>query len=60
MRPSGKITLGSPELLSMDMGEAADFWKVPVPIGRRDRKNGMRKRKQSEIEDALRSAARSK
>lgn len=60
MRPSGKIALGSPELLSMDMGEAADFWKVPVPIGRRDRKNGMRKRKQSEIEDALRSAVRSK
>jgi len=39
----------------MDMGEAADYWKVPVPIGRRDRKNGLRKRKQSEIE-ALRES----
>lgn len=52
-RPRKKIALGSPELLSMDMGEAADFWKVPIPIGRRDRKNGLRKRKQSEIEKAL-------
>jgi DNA (cytosine-5)-methyltransferase 1 len=59
-RPSRKIVLGSPELLSMDMGEAADFWKVPVPIGRRDRKNGLRKRKQSEIEEELRTGARSK
>ena len=34
----------------MDMGEAADYWKVPVPIGKRDRKNGLHKRKQAEIE----------
>lgn len=59
-RPRQKIALGSPELLSMDMGEAADFWKVPVPIGRRDRKNGLRKRKQSEIEEALRTGERSR
>ncbi|MEI8122105.1 MAG: DNA cytosine methyltransferase [bacterium] len=44
------VTLGRPELLSMDMGEAAAFWNVPVPIGKRDRKNGLRKRKQEEIE----------
>jgi len=49
-RPTQKIRLGNPQLLAMDMGEAADFWNVPVPIGRRDRKNGLRKRKQSEIE----------
>jgi DNA (cytosine-5)-methyltransferase 1 len=55
-RPSRKISLGSPELLSMGMGEAADFWRVPVPIGRRDRKNGLRKRRQADIEAALRSA----
>ena len=54
-RPSRTIALGSPQLLAMDMGEAADYWKVPVPIGRRDRKNGLRKRKQSEIE-ALRES----
>ncbi|MFH1708800.1 MAG: DNA cytosine methyltransferase [Planctomycetota bacterium] len=49
-RPTRKIDLGRPELLSMDMGEAADYWNVPVPIGKRDRKNGLHKRKQSEIE----------
>jgi DNA (cytosine-5)-methyltransferase 1 len=53
IQPIRKIALGSPDLLSMDMGEAAEFWKVPVPIGRRDRKNGLRKRKQAEIEAAL-------
>jgi hypothetical protein len=42
----------------MDMGEAADYWKVPVLIGRRDRKNGLRKRKQTEIEEASRSETR--
>jgi DNA (cytosine-5)-methyltransferase 1 len=56
-RPRRKISLGSRELLSMGMGEAADFWRVPVPIGRRDRKNGLRKRRQADIEAALRSAA---
>lgn len=49
--PSRKLDLGRPELLSMDMGEAADYWKVSVPIQRRDRKNGFHKRKQSEIEE---------
>src|SRR5262249_53242735 len=50
--PTKRVSLGSPELLSMDMGEAADYWKIPVPISRRDRKNGLRKRKQEEIEEA--------
>ena len=49
-RPVRHLDLGRPELLSMDMGEAANYWKVPVPIARRDRKNGLHKRKQSEIE----------
>ena len=49
-RPTREVVLGSPELLSMNMGEAAEYWKVPVPIGRRDRKNGLHKRRQSEIE----------
>ena len=53
VRPDRSLTLGSPELLSMDMGEASEFWKVPAPIGRRDRKNGLRKRKQAEIEELL-------
>ncbi len=49
-RPSQSMDLGRPDLLSMDMGEAAEYWKVPIPIARRDRKNGLHKRKQSEIE----------
>jgi DNA (cytosine-5)-methyltransferase 1 len=57
-RPAKRVELGSPDLLSMDMGEAADYWKVPVPIGRRDRKNGLRKRKQAEIEEALSAQGR--
>lgn len=49
-RPARRLGLGNPQLLAMDMGEAADYWKVPVPIQRRDRKNGLRKRKQEDIE----------
>jgi DNA (cytosine-5)-methyltransferase 1 len=52
-RPSRTLTLGGVDLLSMDMGEAAEFWSVPVPIGRRDRKSGLRKRKQMDIEESL-------
>lgn len=52
-RPVRKIDLCHPELLSMDMGEAAAYWKVPIPIARRDRKSGMRKRKQAEIEATM-------
>jgi DNA (cytosine-5)-methyltransferase 1 len=59
-RPSRMIALGNPELLSMDMGEAAEYWRVPVPIARRDRKNGLRKRRQSEIEAAFLGPARRK
>lgn len=57
-RPSGSIDLGSPELLSMGMGEAAEYWKVPVPIAQRDRKNGLHKRKQTEIEASAPTAMR--
>ena len=57
-RPAQRVALGRPELLSMDMGEAAEYWKVPVPIARRDRKNGLHKRKQSEIEASAPTALR--
>ena len=50
MRPGKVLDLGSPELLEMDMTAAAAYWRVPVPIGRRDRKSGARKRKQVEDE----------
>lgn len=49
-RPSSSFPLGDPRLLRMGMSEAADYFDVPVAIGRRDRKSGSRKRKQYEIE----------
>ena len=48
--PHKKVELGSCELLSMDMSEAAKYWRVPVVIAKRDRKNGLHKRKQEEVE----------
>jgi DNA (cytosine-5)-methyltransferase 1 len=55
-RPAGSIALGDPALLLMDMGQAAAFWQVERPAGKRDRKSGDVKRKQADIE-ALRLAA---
>lgn len=49
-RAIDRIVLDHADLLAMDMREAAEYWQVPVPIARRDRKNGQRKRKQEEIE----------
>ena len=54
--PSTVVDPGPDALLRMTMTEAAAHWDVPVPIGRRDRKSGDRKRKQADIE-ALRLAA---
>lgn len=50
VRPSKVLELGDPTLLKMDMSEAAAYWSVLVPIARRNRKSGARKRKQEEIE----------
>jgi len=52
-RPRRALPLGDAGLLGMDMTAAADYWGVAVPIARRDRKSGARKRKQQEIEEAL-------
>ena len=48
--PPDSIPLGAPNLLSMDMTEAAAHWGVAVPIAKRDRKSGAKKRKQEDIE----------
>ena len=48
--PSGSVPLGPPGLLRLDMTEAAAHWGVDVPIARRDRKSGAKKRSQQEIE----------
>lgn len=52
-QPSSTLRLGDVELLRMNMSEASKYWGVPVPIGRRDRKSGARKRKQEDIEASL-------
>lgn len=49
-RPTRIVALGNPKLLQMDMSQAAEFWNIPVPIGRRDKKSGAKKRSQEEIE----------
>src|SRR6266853_211867 len=49
-RPTKILELGDPALLRMDMSESSAYWAVPVPIARRDRKSGAKKRKQEEIE----------
>ncbi|WP_415909130.1 DNA cytosine methyltransferase [Oleiharenicola sp. Vm1] len=49
-RQTTALALGDPNLLAMEMSEAAAHFGVPVPIGSRDRKSGARKRKQIDIE----------
>jgi DNA (cytosine-5)-methyltransferase 1 len=52
-RPDEPIGLGHPALLRMDMSRASEHWSVAVPIGKRDRKSGARKRKQRQVEACL-------
>lgn len=51
-RPGEAIELGEVALLRMGMAEASARWAIDVPIGRRDRKSGARKRSQAETEAA--------
>jgi len=53
-KPGVTMSLGNPDLLAMDMSQAAEYWGIDVPIGRRDRKSGAKKRKQHEIEASRR------
>jgi len=55
--PKRSIPLGHPKLLQMDMTEAAAYWRVDVPIAKRDRKSGATKRKQQDIERELTRAS---
>lgn len=52
-RPENIVRLGDPSFLRMGMSEAAEYFGVPVAIGKRDRKSGAKKRKQHEIEAEL-------
>jgi DNA (cytosine-5)-methyltransferase 1 len=49
-RPAHALELGPETLLALDMGQASRHWGVPVPIGRRDKRSGQRKRRQWDIE----------
>lgn len=49
-RPTEAVDLGDEKLLGMGNAEAAAYFEVRNPIGRRDKKSGARKRKQEEIE----------
>ena len=50
VRTVGKISLGDPTLIRMDMSEASAYFGIEKPIGRRDRKSGALKRSQREVE----------
>lgn len=51
--PQATLDLGEPSLLAMDMSQAAAYFGIAVPINRRDRKSGAKKRKQEEIEAGM-------
>lgn len=50
-QPKVKLKLGNPDFLYMDMSSASKHWGVKKPNGKRDRKSGVKKRKQIEIEE---------
>ena len=56
-RPKKVLDLGDPALLEMGMSKAAGLLGVEVPIGRRDKKSGAKKRKQWETEASRLRAA---
>lgn len=51
-QPGRALALGNTALLYMELSEAAEHFGVPKPSSRRDRKSGVTKRKQHEIEAA--------
>lgn len=50
IRPTAVIPLGDPALLSLDLSAAASYFRVQPLPSRRDRKSGVRKRRQIDIE----------
>lgn len=51
--PTEVVELGEVKLLRMNMTDACTYWGVRSPIGRRDRRSGVKKRRQMEIDDGL-------
>ncbi|MEM6450457.1 MAG: DNA cytosine methyltransferase [Cyanobacteria bacterium P01_D01_bin.105] len=56
VQPETKVALGDRALLSMTMSSASNYWGIDSPIGGRDRKTGLRKRKQEKGEILLHGA----
>jgi len=50
IQPEAVIALGDPALLSLDLSGAAAHFGVEAPPSRRDKKSGVKKRKQIDIE----------
>lgn len=48
--PTNKLTLGDDDLLYLNVTEASRHFGVDRPLARRDKKSGVTKRKQSDIE----------
>lgn len=51
-QPESEVNLVNTALLYMEMSEAAEYFGVKAPNGKRDRKSGAKKRKQHETEEA--------
>jgi DNA (cytosine-5)-methyltransferase 1 len=49
-RPTVTLSLGDPELLTLDLSQASAHFGIIKPPSKRDRKSGARKRKQEQIE----------
>ncbi len=54
-RSSKVLKRTNDKLIRMGMKEASELWGISVPIGKRDRKSGIKKRTQFEIEAGLSS-----
>lgn len=54
--PERTLSLGDPELLTLDLSQASERFGIAPPPSRRDRKSGAKKRKQEEIEEELNAA----
>ncbi len=50
-KPKEKLKLGNPDFLYMDISSAAKHLGIKNPIGKRDKKSGVKKRSQEEIEN---------
>lgn len=52
-RPEKSLSLGDPELLTLNVSQASTRFGITPPPSRRDRKSGAKKRKQEDIEKEL-------